>query len=295
MHLKLHAALGATDQVPELPVIDPGLSPQEPLILSTRIHDGPFRGGRLVGAFHGEIETSSFDICTGLGCSTLDVFASMRVARFAYQLDGARLMSGWFDTPRSTTDPSQIHQAAERGPISLEGNGYANSFKAGGGDDILSGMGGDDLLDGARGRDRLQGGAGKDHLAGGADADLLFGGRGADVLVGGLGADTLSGGTGRDTFSYDFARESRPAERRDVIADFESGLDRLSLAGIDADTMERGDQAFAYIGRRAFSGTAGELRHRGPLLSADVDGDGRADFEIRIEGLSHDRADDILL
>ncbi|WP_306141769.1 M10 family metallopeptidase C-terminal domain-containing protein [Roseibium sp. MMSF_3412] len=61
---------------------------------------------------------------------------------------------------------------------------------------------------------------------GGAGDDLLIGSDLADELDGGAGLDTLYGGDGADTFVLshdDFA---------DVIADFESGTDRLDLSAL---------------------------------------------------------------
>ena len=50
-----------------------------------------------------------------------------------------------------------------------------------------------------------------------------------------------------------------------------------------------GDQAFAFIGSGAFTGTAGELRtFQGgttTYLQGDTNGDGLADFLIRLDGL----------
>jgi hypothetical protein len=57
---------------------------------------------------------------------------------------------------------------------------------------------------------------------------------------------------------------------------------------IDADSATAGDQAFAFIGAAAFSGVAGELRAEqlasNVIVSADVNGDGTADFTIQLTG-----------
>ncbi len=66
----------------------------------------------------------------------------------------------------------------------LTGNGAANDFSAGDGQDWLITNGGGD------------------RLIGGAGHDSLWGGDGDDVIEGGLGDDTLFGGTGSDTASY---------------------------------------------------------------------------------------------
>ncbi|HEX8224314.1 MAG TPA: calcium-binding protein, partial [Allosphingosinicella sp.] len=92
-------------------------------------------------------------------------------------------------------------------------------------------------------------------LFAGGGHDVLTGGDGADLIVGGAGADSLTGGGGADTFRYDAASDS--VGLADLIGDFQSGLDRIDLSRIDADTIAGGNQAFSWIGSNAFSGSAG--------------------------------------
>lgn len=119
----------------------------------------------------------------------------------------------------------------------------------------------------------------------GSDADNTLAGRnGDDILLGRGGADTLTGGEGADRFVYSAAGQSTTAVR-DTITDFSrSDGDRLDMANIDADAVTAGNQAFAFLGTDAFSGTAGELRVLSSginaLVQGDVNGDGVADLEI---------------
>jgi Ca2+-binding RTX toxin-like protein len=101
-------------------------------------------------------------------------------------------------------------------------------LEAGRGDDAAYGGGGRDRLSGQAGADELRGGSGHDVLNGGGDDDTLHGGAGHDTLHGGWGADFLVGGAGADVFSF-----TNPGGR-DVVADFEDGLDllRLEVPGI---------------------------------------------------------------
>ncbi|MGP3699476.1 calcium-binding protein [Rhodobacter sp. NSM] len=165
------------------------------------------------------------------------------------------------------------------------------------GRDFLSGGADRDALWGGDGADRILGGAGHDTLVGGAGNDILAGGSGNDRLLGGLGTDLLRGGAGADLFVFHNVRDSAPAGR-DRILDF-GPADRIDLRGIDADATRDGDQAFLFIGSRSFSGRAGELRHdlvRGnTFIGADIDGDGRADFSLRIDGAVGMGATDFLL
>lgn len=184
----------------------------------------------------------------------------------------------------------------------LDGGEGADELHGDGGDDLLNGGAGDDNLRGGSGDDELMGGAGRDQLHGGADADRLIGGNGVDRITGDLGEDFLLGGDGDDLLfggaaadifaiesigeSFAFRRSDGVKGKGDVIADFESGIDKIDLSAVDADIGLVGDQAFTFVGTAAFSGRSGELRiddfGTRVLLSGDVDGDGQADFVITI-------------
>jgi len=116
--------------------------------------------------------------------------------------------------------------------------------------------------------------------------DRLVGNQFKNLLIGGLDRDTMKGGDGADTFVFQDTHDSI-AGSRDHITDFvHAQHDKISLFNIDADTVAADDQAFHFIGKAAFGGTAGELRvekHRANVIvSGDVDGDGVADFEIAV-------------
>ena len=99
------------------------------------------------------------------------------------------------------------------------------------------------------------------------------------VLTGGGGADVLVGGRGADSFVFELLSDSAPTAR-DSIRNFQSGMDRVDLRGIDANSSLAGDQAFSYVGASPFAGTAGELNFVNGVLSCDVNGDSLADLEI---------------
>ncbi|MGA9252292.1 MAG: M10 family metallopeptidase C-terminal domain-containing protein [Roseobacter sp.] len=73
-------------------------------------------------------------------------------------------------------------------------------------------------------QDTLTGGGENDVLYGAAGDDRLVGGAGDDVLIDGAGSDQLAGGTGADVFVF------RQDGDTDIIADFETGIDRIDLS-----------------------------------------------------------------
>lgn len=159
-----------------------------------------------------------------------------------------------------------------------------------------------DQLYGDKNVNRLSGGVGNDQLHGGGGNDVLLGGNGADTLEGELGRDTMTGGLGSDVFLFEslaaFGGVTRTAA--DVIKDFSSAQhDHIDFKGIDASAKGAGDQAFAFIGKAAFGGHAGELRYEtaggNTYVSGDVNGDGAADFMLRLDGLHTLHAADFIL
>ncbi len=152
----------------------------------------------------------------------------------------------------------------------------------------------------------LFGGALADTLKGVAGNDTLRGNAGNDVLTGGLGRDTMTGNAGLDDFDFNALNEmGKTASTRDRITDFTHLQDDIDLRTIDAKTTVGGNQAFTFIGTSAFHKIAGELHAvkinpTGPLndktiVEGDVNGDGKADFQIELTGLKTLTAADFLL
>lgn len=180
----------------------------------------------------------------------------------------------------------------------------------------------DSYMEGGAGRDSLRGGDGNDiiyeddgsdsraaitvcagmqwemdaqpGLFGGNGDDYLDGGRGKDWIDGGRGQDTLIGGTKKDTFDFNSIHDSVKGHGRDVIVDFTSNKDVIDLSDIDARSSY-GYQAFNYIGDLAFSGHKGELRFHNEILSADRNGDGVADFQVKLADVDCLRDQDLIL
>jgi Ca2+-binding RTX toxin-like protein len=117
--------------------------------------------------------------------------------------------------------------------------------------------------------------------------------------MGGMGADQLTGGADGDTFLFNFLSDSwAGAGNRDQILDFDAGTDEIDISAIDANLSVAGDQAFAVIGT-GFTNTAGELRFEvagsNTIIQIDRNGDGVADMEIEVVGVTSLTADDFTL
>jgi Ca2+-binding RTX toxin-like protein len=146
---------------------------------------------------------------------------------------------------------------------------------------------------------KLYGYGGDDTLHGLAGDDFLSGGEGADALIGGTGRDTMTGGAGSDMFVFadgDLGGYARTTADR--ITDFTSG-DKIDLSAVDANVSVGSDQSFSFIGTGAFTHSAGELRYEqiagNTYVSGDTNGDGFADFMIKLDGLHTVSASDLVL
>ena len=173
----------------------------------------------------------------------------------------------------------------------LSGNAGADTLNGRGGNDVLAGGVGNNVLDGGSETDtvtyswsltgvsvdlgtdtatrgtetdrifnieNVTGSNNADSIRGNNLANVLQGLGGNDALVGGAGSDTLTGGTGADRFAYLLTGDSPTgATTRDVIVDFSySQGDRIDLSAIDANAVASGNQAFAFKGTGAITGSA---------------------------------------
>ena len=139
--------------------------------------------------------------------------------------------------------------------------------------------------------------SGDDTLNGSPFADILYGFAGDDTIIGGGGKDELNGGADGDTFVFLALSDSTKGKGgRDSILDFSrSEGDKIDLSAIDAK-KGGGDNAFKYIGKQGFHDKKGELRYKvkdgDALIQGDVNGDGKADFSIHVDGVSKLKAID---
>jgi Ca2+-binding RTX toxin-like protein len=165
----------------------------------------------------------------------------------------------------------------------------------------------DDAVVGGKKGEKLVGTPGADDINGRGGSDRLFGDAGADTLAGGRGRDVLTGGSGEDVFRFLSAKDAGKGGKRDVVTDFEKGIDRIDLSGTDANGRKKGDGSFKFIRKdgAAFKDKAGELiweridkkgqKKDFTLIQGDINGDGKADFQIALKGLIKlDQADFLL-
>ncbi len=209
-----------------------------------------------------------------------------------YLLAGLPVGGYWGGDPDASTafpaefkiDSIKVWAATE--PVGKTVTGTSSS-------DTLTGGAGNDTISGLRGNDKLHGLAADDQLSGGDGNDQLFGGDGKDILGGGSGRDTLTGGGAADIFLFERVSDSSP-RGRSTISDFLAG-DLIDLRPIDGNTKAAGDQAFTFIGSSVFNGQPGQLRFASGLLSADVNGNRVADFEVALTGVASLKATDFHL
>ena len=209
-----------------------------------------------------------------------------------------------------------------------------NDFLKGlGGKDTLNGGDGSDLLDGGTGNDKLNGGGGVDLVTFAGSAKVVFdlsaptdtakrgsetdtltgiegaiGSSAADVFKGnefnnyfqgGNGKDTFTGGSGRDLYDFNAVAESGVGTTlRDVVTDFVHLGDDIDLAGIDANTIIAGNQAFRWVGTSTLTG-AGQVGYftsgGNTIIRGSNDADAASEFEIQLNGSKTLTVDDFYL
>lgn len=129
-------------------------------------------------------------------------------------------------------------------------------YRAGDGDDqitgsskhdILRGQGGEDTLYGADGNDTLSGGDNDDTLLGGTHNDTLYGDAGRDKLWGGYNDDTLSGGIGDDTLQGESGTDILNGNEDNDTLNGGSGSDTLNGGtGID-EASYAGNSGYLWV------------------------------------------------
>lgn len=187
----------------------------------------------------GEVYVTSVEDRDGPG-----YFVTLDAARFKleqFKLNGTTHgVAAWdFELNKNSGPGVIVNPGGSSGNDVLAGNREANT---------IAGLAGNDSIYGYDGNDTLTGGTGNDKLFGGNGDDTLSGGDNFDILVGNAGKDTLSGGSGVDYFRYLAASDSTPGVNRDIITDFQDGIDRIDVVGVTLPGA-------SFIGGAAFTGS----------------------------------------
>ena len=260
------------------------------------ISNSLFTSGELNGGTDGNVDTliAKNANLAGLNVINFEVLhlGNGTVTAFADQFDH-------FDTIRR--DAGSVTANVR---LTLTASGHAtvldlsDELNSGGGPRgvILTGAADNEVITTGAGADTVSAGDGADSIVGGAGADSLLGGNGNDTLIGGAGADKVTGGANADRFVYDTADLAVGEE----ITDFShSSADKIDLSAIDANATTGADDAFSFIGLAAFGHVAGQLHYTksgGNLfLSGDTNGDGVADFTIKLDALASIVSGDFIL
>ncbi|NML93823.1 calcium-binding protein [Novosphingobium olei] len=119
------------------------------------------------------------------------------------------------------------------------------------------------------------GGSADDEIQGGASTDRLDGGAGRDLIVGNGGKDILTGGAGGDFFKFNVGDSGIGGNNRDIINDFQTGLDKIDLTALGVGTAVKITQTAS-----------------GSLLQIDADHNGS--FEMQISTVGHVAETDLL-
>jgi len=185
----------------------------------------------------------------------------------------------------------------------IEGDVTDDLIHGGAGNDRITGDVGfsDSYPDDFSGRDLIYGDEGDDTLIGDGfgiftdhtaeylgGSDTIHGGTGNDTIVGGPEADALFGDAGADTFIFDFSLATPEYGGvdnfdsglfnnigRDVIRDFEVGIDKIKINGAQDISIEQYHSGWT-------------------LVKIDVNGDHRTDAQILVHtGTDHVTAADL--
>ncbi|MBS0125479.1 calcium-binding protein [Thetidibacter halocola] len=186
---------------------------------------------------------------------------------------GADTLRGHEDNDRLSGDDGDDFLKGGKGNDTLFGGADNDTLDGEAGDDILVGGEGSDLMVGGFGADRLFGMGGNDILLGGSRSDTLSGGDGDDLIEGEGGSDLLIGGRGADTFLFTAIADLGSLAVFDRIQDFDPTVDVLDFqfAGpIEKSSSLSGAGEAEYV----YTPSTG-------VLSADIDGDGSVDFQLR--------------
>lgn len=173
------------------------------------------------------------DIMIAAATSALDGGAGQDTL---YSGSGGNALAGGagIDTVSYRSSTAGVNVNLQSGAVS---GGYASG-------DTISGF---ENATGSERADVLRASTAGSTLEGLGGNDTLAGSSGSDRLVGGTGFDQLTGGGGADRFVFNSVQDSPWSGSGDLITDFQKGIDKIDLAGIDANVHLAGNQAFTKL------------------------------------------------
>lgn len=174
----------------------------------------------------------------------------------------------------------------------IDGGGKNDVIYGGGGNDTVFGGidGGWDTIYGNAGNDFIDAGGGNDVIFGGTHNDTIIGGNGNDWIAGEAGRDFMTGGAGADVFVFFNRWQSGTGATADRITDFTHGVDHVDLSALNLNWIGNAELGGGQLNALRYSVSGGLGR-----LQADVNGDGRVDFEIHFDGMPVINLGDLIL
>jgi Ca2+-binding RTX toxin-like protein len=250
--------------------------------------------------FQNEIQNSGSILA---GARTVEINSAILISGDDVTL-GSQLINNSGVIATRLADGFSIFSTGNVADTVLNSGRIAGDLSLGNGSDLLDTSHGTltGSIDMGAGNDTVRGSAAADIVFGEAGNDQLFGNAGNDRLEGDRGVDLLTGGAGADRFVFRLGDSGNTVSTEDRITDFSHAQhDGIDLRGFAVATLHANaaPTAFHFIGTKAFTHHAGELHYSvsggNAFVSGDFDGNGAADFTIRLDHVSSLVAADFIL
>lgn len=225
----------------------------------------------------------------------------------SFSSDQADQVSGGAGNDTFAVQTFKSQYLGDAGNDTFHSVGWANSFNGGTGSDTISYLPRSDdttsgvTVDLAAGLAQTRATRQEtlisiENVIGSNNNDAIFGSNGANRITGAQGFDQMTGRGGADQFVFRAAADARVSnDNVDIVVDFSRAQgDKINLHAMDANTAATGNQDFHLI-NTAFTGHAAELSFQEGFVQGDINGDGRADFQIYLHNVTAMQASDFIL
>lgn len=145
-----------------------------------------------------------------MGVGSASVYDGTDFSFTIYDRNGYDVIDFSFDTKNQKVD---LNEESISSVFGLTGNmmiardTVIEEYRAGIGNDKITGNDADNVILGGKGEDKIEGGDGDDYLQGDRNKDTLSGGDGNDLIIGGKGNDTLNGDSGKDDLQGGYSND----------------------------------------------------------------------------------------